>query len=55
VDVVSGADAGAWTIAHSSGAIDFGVAERVHAALLRYQARHDGHRTRTGAEAARAA
>jgi hypothetical protein len=53
VDVVSGADAGAWTIAHSSGAIDFGVAEQVHAALLRYQARRDAHRAK--AEAARAA
>jgi Nuclease-related domain len=44
VDVVSGADAGAWTIAHSSGAIDVGVAEQVHAALLRHQARHDERR-----------
>jgi hypothetical protein len=53
VDVVSGADAGAWTIAHSSGAIDGSVAERVHAALLRYQARSEAHRTK--AEHARAA
>ena len=53
VDVVSGADAGAWTIAHSSGAIDFGVAERVHGALLRYKARHDARGAK--AEPARAA
>ena len=53
VDVVSGADAHAWTIAHSSGAIDYGVAEQVHAALLRYQARHDTHHTK--AQHARAA
>jgi hypothetical protein len=53
VDVVSGTDAGAWTIAHSSGAIDGTVAERVHQALLRYQARHDAQRTK--AEHARAA
>jgi hypothetical protein len=53
VDVVSGADAGAWTIAHSSGAIDHGVAEQVHAALLRYQARLDTHPTK--AQHARAA
>jgi hypothetical protein len=54
VDVVSGADAGAWTIAHSSGAIDDSVAERVHAALLRYRARHDvhGNRAEQGAAAA---
>jgi Nuclease-related domain len=53
VDVVSGADAGAWTIAHSSGAIDDTVAEQVHAALLRYQARQDPYRTK--AQHARAA
>jgi Nuclease-related domain len=47
VDVVRGADAGGWTIAHSSGAIDHGVAEQVHAALLRYQARQAAHRTKT--------
>jgi hypothetical protein len=47
VDVVSGADAGVWTIAHSSGSIDFGMAEGVHAALLRYQARHDAQRVKS--------
>jgi hypothetical protein len=54
VDVVSGADAGVWTLAHSSGAIDAAVAEQVHAALLRYQARHDTHRTRAEQGAAAA-
>jgi hypothetical protein len=53
VDVVSGADAGAWTIAHQSGAIAPAVGEQVHAALLRYRARRDAHRTR--ADHARAA
>jgi hypothetical protein len=47
VDVVSGADAGPWTIAHSSGAIDHDMAERVHAALVRYRERHDTHRSKT--------
>jgi hypothetical protein len=53
VDVVSGTDAGAWTTAHSSGAIPDAVAEQVHAALLDNQARHDAPRART--EAVRAA
>ena len=35
VDVVSGADAGAWAMAYSTGAIAPAVAERVHAGLLR--------------------
>jgi hypothetical protein len=54
VDVVSGADVGAWTIAHSIGAIDDTVAEQVHAALRRYQATHEGDRV-TRARVARAA
>jgi len=53
VDVVSGADAGAWAMAYSSGAIAPSVAERVHGALLRVQARRDGQRTK--AQHARAA
>ena len=53
VDVVSGADAGAWAMAYSSGAIAPAVAERVHAGLLRVRARRDVHRTK--AQHARAA
>jgi hypothetical protein len=53
VDVVSGADAGAWAMAYSSGAIAPAVAERVHAGLLRVRARRDAHRTK--AQHARAA
>jgi len=53
VDIVSGADAGAWAMAYSTGAIAPAVAERVHAGLLRVRARRDGHRTK--AQHARAA
>ena len=52
VDVVSGADAGAWAMAYSTGAIAPAVAERVHAGLLRVRARRDA---RTKAQHARAA
>jgi hypothetical protein len=53
VDVVSGADAGAWAMAYSTGAIAPAVAERAHAGLLRARARRDLQRTK--AQHARAA